>query len=559
MSAIRSTLFCSVLITLCHLTTAASTPVQVAEGIHGIVAAGHPDATAAGIAILQAGGNAVDAAVAVSLALGVAEPYGSGIGGKLSLLYRDAATGRVTSVEGLDVASRNLDPAIFRQQDSNTRKLGPHSVAIPGLVAGLIEAHQRWGNLPLANVVEPAVKLAEEGFVVHAAQVRFFRSQLQKLRNDPELSRLYLPGGQLPVAGRRLVNEDLGRTLRRIGQFGHAGLYEGPVAEAIVSCLRESGSPIDLQDFANFRAVVEESIHVAFRGHEIHSAPPPVSGGGVVLLTLAALDGIRLEGTSARTPSVMDQVMRVFIEANARGLRILGDAPGSRSNWEAMLQPDQLDELRRSALADSPSAQTSISLLEEPDHDELQAAETTHFVVIDGAGNIVSATQSLSLHFGAGMVVPGTGIVLNNTLSNFNTISGSPNEVAPGRRPRTTISPTIIVREGRPVAALGLPGGARIPSAVVQVVVDHLQFGTPLEAAIGAPRFHGLNRTNLRYETERETDDSLVEALHSRFNWQNETNEGTETFGGFNAAEILPDGRLRGFADQRRSNAAMGF
>jgi gamma-glutamyltranspeptidase/glutathione hydrolase len=224
-----------------------------------------------------------------------------------------------------------------------------------------------------------------------------------------------------------------------------------------------------------------------------------------------------------------------------------------------MLQPDQLDDLRRSALADSPSAQTSISLLEEPDHDELQAAETTHFVVIDGAGNIVSATQSLSLHFGAGMVVPGTGIVLNNTLSNFNTISGSPNEVAPGRRPRTTISPTIIVREGRPVAALGLPGGARIPSAVVQVVVDHLQFGTPLEAAIGAPRFHGLNRTNLRYETERETDDSLVEALHSRFNWQNETNEGTETFGGFNAAEILPDGRLRGFADQRRSNAAMGF
>jgi gamma-glutamyltranspeptidase/glutathione hydrolase len=191
------------------------------------------------------------------------------------------------------------------------------------------------------------------------------------------------------------------------------------------------------------------------------------------------------------------------------------------------------------------------------------AAETTHFVVIDKSGNVVSATQSQSNHFGSGIVPAGTGVVLNNSLSNFNRTAGNPNEVAAGKRPRSTIAPAVIVRDGKLVAALGVPGGSRIPSAMVQVTADYLLYGRSLEAAIGAPRFHAVTRksgdaTN-RFETEKETDYRVTEALKAKFGWKDGTDSDTESFGGFNAVEVMPDGRLRGYADQRRSNSAMGY
>jgi gamma-glutamyltranspeptidase / glutathione hydrolase len=186
-----------------------------------------------------------------------------------------------------------------------------------------------------------------------------------------------------------------------------------------------------------------------------------------------------------------------------------------------------------------------------------------HFVVVDKAGNVVSATQSQSNHFGSGLVPPGTGVVLNNSLSNFNRTRGNPNEVAPGRRPRTTIAPTVIVKNGRLLAGIGLPGGSRIPSAMVQVVTDYLFFGRPLDEAIAAPRFHPVTRrssdpTN-RFETEKETDYRLAGELKTSYGWKDGTDSETESFGGFNAVEVMPDGRLRGYADQRRSNTAMGY
>lgn len=537
--------------------SAAPMPVQVAEGRSGIVAAGHPDATRAGLEVLQAGGNAVDAALAVSFALGVTEPYGSGLGGKLVMLYRDAQSGQVHSIEALDAAASSLDETSFRSLPVSQRNVGPHSVAVPGLPAGILEAHQRWGHLPRPVILKGPITLARHGFEVTPGQVRFFRSQESKLRANPETAALYMPGGNLPRAGDKLVNEDLARTMELIATHGRDGFYQGPVAAAILATLQAGGSPLQASDFAQYTARIAPPISVRFRGVDIYSSPPPVSGSGVYLLTLAALEDERLEGRSVANPRSMDRVMRVFLEADAQGRRVLGDRENSLAQWRALLARDNLALIRRQA-----ASPTSASL--PPDsYDEAMAAETTHFVIIDVHGNIVSATQSQSNHFGSGLVAPGTGVVLNNSLSNFNTVRGNPNEVAPGRRPRTTISPAIFVRGNQPVAALGIPGGSRIPSAMVQVTVDYLAFNRPLEDAIADPRFHPVTRrggsSDNRFETERETNHTLQSALVSRHGWQTNSENNVEAFGGFNALEITPSGVKRGFADQRRSNSAMSY
>lgn len=532
--------------------------VQVAEGRGGMVAAGHPDAAAAGVAVLKAGGNAMDAAVAVGFALGVTEPYGSGLGGKLALVYREAKTGRVGVIEALDQASVHLDEEAFRQLPAASRNSGGQSVAVPGFVAGMLEAHQRWGVRPRAELLAPAIKLAEQGFEVRSTQVKFFRAQEAKMRANAELGRLYMPDGETPEAGRRLVNKDLGATLRLVAEKGAPGFYSGPVAAALVKALQAADSPIRDDDLAGYKAHYMEPLTVRFRGLDLYSAPPPVSGGGVYLLSMAALEGETLKGSTVLNPEALNQVMRLYLEADAACRDVLGDSNGSREDWQRLLAPRRLAELRKQA-----EAAAEITQAAGDDGFEAMAADTTHFVVVDKEGNVVSATQSQSNHFGSGLVAPGTGVVLNNSLSNFTRIRGNPNDVKAGRRPRTTITPAVIVRDGKLVAGIGLPGGSRIPSAMVQVTVDYLMFGRSLEDAIAAPRFHPVTRkkgdpTN-RFETEKETDYRVADALKGQFGWKDGTDAEAESFGGVNAVERLPDGRLRGYADQRRSNTAMGY
>lgn len=535
--------------------------VQVAEARSGMVAAGHPDATAAGVAVLKAGGNAVDAAIAVGFALGVTEPYGSGLGGKLALVYRDAKTGKVSVIEALDQASSHLDAEKFRQLPAAARNGGAESVAVPGFVAGMLEAHARWSTKPREELLAPAIKLAEQGFEVRSTQVKFFRAQENKMKANAELGRIYMPGGKLPEAGKALRNPDLAATLRVVAEKGAAGFYRGPVAEKLVGALQKAGSAIRADDLTGYRARVTEPLKVRFRGVEVYSAPPPVSGGGVFLLALAALDGERIAGDSVLKPEALDHVMRIYLEVDSACREVLGDREESRKEWERLLGARNLAEIRKQAGATP--AETTAAWLPADDGFEAMAAETTHFVVVDKEGNVVSATQSQSNHFGSGLVPPGTGVVLNNSMSNFNRTAGNPNEVKAGCRPRTTISPAVIVRDGKLVAGIGLPGGSRIPSAMVQVVTDYLMFGRSLEDAIAAPRFHPVTRRagqpENRFETEKETDYRVAETLRDKYGWKDGTDAETESFGGVNAVEIMPDGRRRGYADQRRSNTAMGY
>lgn len=555
------------------------TPVTARQGM---VVAAHPEAAEAGLAVLRAGGNAVDAAVATSLAVGVAEPYGSGLGGKLMLLYFEAKTGRAYAVDGMDAAG-TVDAAGYVKRPEDDRTYGYGSVCVPGLGAGLWAAHQKWGARAWADNVQPAIALARRGFRVLPKTRDHFAEQEKKLRRgDPEIARLYLPGGKLPEVGALLPNEDLARTMEAMARHGRDGFYRGPVAEAIVAASHKGGGLLTPADLAGYEARITEPIVATFRGHTLLCAPPPASGAALFLPVMKALEEDSFDGGPLRTAANLDRIGRVWRVVLPQIARTIGDAPESRFLFEKLLAADSIAEIRAKALA--PEAKRKVAGFEGvfpfealaaadaewsaefPPHYESPLAATTHFIVADSAGNIVCATQSQSLHFGAGVVAPGTGVVLNNSMSNFTfTDPKSMNYLTSGRRSRSTIAPTIVLRDGKPAFAIGLPGASRIPTALLQVLLDRLALHRPLAEAIGDTRVHYAaalrGNDGEMFEAERSFSHASAQALQA-LGWKVNLPEAAGTgrhFGGVNAVEFKADGSFTGFADPRRTNVAVGY
>lgn len=543
---------------------AAPVTVNPVTARQGMVVAAHPQAVEAGLAVLRAGGNAIDAAVATSLAVGVAEPYGSGLGGKLMLLFREAKTGRVYAVDGMDAAG-SLDVREYLKRPEEQRSYGYGAVCVPGLAAGLWAAHERWGSRPWAETVAPAVALAREGFRILPKTRDLFAEQERKLRRgDAEIARLYLPGGQLPAVGSLLPNPDLARTMEALARDGRDGFYRGPVAEAIVAAAQRGGGVITPADLAGYRARITEPVRMDFRGYTLFAGPPPTSGAALFLPILKAVEHETFTGPLHRAET-LDRIGRLWRAALPNIALNVGDVPQSPAAVAELLSPRAIAALREKAGAAAPKPRKTAALDLSGISEDL-AASTTHFVVADRFGNIVCATQSQSLHFGAGVVPPGTGVVLNNSMSNFAYAdSGAPNYVAPGKRPRSTIAPTLVLRDGQPAFALGLPGSSRIPTAMLQVLFDHLVLGRPLAEAIGDTRIH-FSAPFRREETEAfEAEQSFPQAeataLQAR-GWRVTLREPAGTglyFGGVNAIVFNADGTLTGLADPRRTNVAGGY
>jgi gamma-glutamyltranspeptidase/glutathione hydrolase len=561
-------LFALLIPAVAALASRAATPVTVTSvtGKAGMVVAAHPQAAEAGLAVLKAGGNAIDAAVATSLAVGVAEPYGSGLGGKLMLLYFEAKTGRTYAIDAMDAAG-SLNVAEYVKQPEENRSYGYASVCVPGLAAGLWTAHQRWGARPWSDAVAPAIALARDGFRILPKTRELFAEQEKKLRRgDAEIARLYLPKGQLPAEGSLLPNADLARTMELLAQHGRDGFYKGSIAEAIVRASQQGGGAITLEDLASYQARVLEPVSAEFRGHTIVSGPPPTSGSALMLPILKALEADRFEGP-LRSAENLDRVGRVWRAVFPSIGRTVADVPESRALVDQLLASASIAEIRRKAAApDGGPTPKKLAALEDEWLAANPAASTTHFIVVDRHGNIVSATQSQSLHFGAGVVPPGTGVVMNNSMSNFVfSDARSINYVAPGKRSRSTIAPTIVLREGKPAFAIGIPGSGRIPTALLQVLLDRLAFGRSLADAMGDTRVHFLSPLRREegeaIEAERSLPHGVAQALQER-GWRINLPEEAGTgryFGGITAVEFNADGTLTGLADPRRTNAAAGF
>lgn len=572
----------------------AATPVTLApvSGKHGMVVAAHPQAAEAGLSVLQRGGNAIDAAVATSLALGVAEPYGSGLGGKLMLLYYEAKTGKTYAVDGMDAAGSVDIPAYLTRPDDD-RSYGYGAVCVPGLGAGLWAAHQKWGVRKWADNIQPAIELGRKGFRILPKSRDFFEEQEKKLRRgDADIARLYLPGGKLPAVDSILPNEDLARTMELLAEQGRDGFYRGPVAEAIVTASGKGGGLLTLEDLSQYEARITEPITTTFRDYTLVCAPPPASGAALFLPILKVLEHESFDGGPLRSAVNLDRIGRVWRVAYPQVARTIADVPESRFRFEKLLGPESVAALREKAFAPPAAALKKAAAIgggrvgqvfdlpvgwahgeseprptsdESPFYESPMAA-TTHFIVVDSGGNIVCATQSLSLHFGAGVVPPGTGVVLNNSMSNF-TFSDpkSLNFIARGKRSRSTIGPTIVLRGNKPSFALGVPGSARIPTAMLQVLLDRLVLNRPLAEAIGDTRVHYSapfrKEDGEAFEAEQSFPAKEAQALQA-LGWKVVLPESTgrgRTFGGINAVEFNADGTLTGYADPRRTNVAVGY
>jgi gamma-glutamyltranspeptidase/glutathione hydrolase len=530
------------------------------------VASGHPAATAAGLDVLRRGGNVIDAAVATSLALGVAEPYGSGLGGKLVMLFRDAETSQVHAVEALCAAPGEIDPQEFAQLSRNQRHYGWQAVCVPGLPAGLYAAHERWGSLSWEELVEPAATLAEEGVQIDATMRSMFAPKAEQLAKDAEAAALFLVEGKTPPLGAVLKNADLAETLRALGRRGAEAFYEGQTARLLVNAARENGWDMTLEDFQEYQPRFTQPLQLDYRDVHISSCPQPLTGGATVVATLKALESHDFTRLSPRGTKEIDAVNRALLSVYPRVTRTVADVASAVTGTPALWANDTMNEVRAEAAKFEPADPYDRAAQSEPV--AVGAAEddasTSHLTVADAKGNIVCLTQSLSYHFGACVVAPGTGFPLNNSMSNFGTSSPrSVNYVAGGKRPRSTIAPVIVTREGQPVLALGIPGGQRIPTTTIQLLIDVLDRRAPLAEAFDRPRYH-LQRPVTRRGAANMIDleegipdevTSELEALGWRTRFRRRTGH---YFGGGNAIAYTADGKLIAVADPRRTNHAAG-
>lgn len=523
----------------------------VVSSEEGVVVAGSPEACNIGVEILEAGGSAMDAAVGVSLALGVGEPYGSGLGGKLVLLHRSAMDETVEAVLGLDTAPAGVTASAARAVGRAGLTRGWTAVAVPGMLPALAEAHARWGRLQWGDCVAPVVQLAEIGAVVTEDLAAVLRKDREELTRDAWFRREFFPGDRVPLVGTRLPRTDLARTLGLIATGGADVFKTGMVADRIAGASEEGGGWFRSNDLEGVVPEVSEPSHIEWRGWKVWSAPPPVIGGATVLLSLQAMEG---GGLTTWDAEGMDRVCAVLQQVYPRVRRVVSDDPESRLALGELLNGGAAKEIAEAVKADERLV---------PDGGESHEGDersTTHFVVMDGDGNVVSATQSLGFKFGAGVIAPGTGVIMNNSMGNFAVIStDSPNFLRPGLRARSTMAPVIATDPMGGWLALGAPGGARIPTAVLEVMVGVGVGEISLAEAIDAPRFHlrpRIRRGDAADVIDVEDGFAGAAGLRER-GWELDFHaDEAMVFGGVNAAWRTRDGSVQGVADGRRSNYA---
>lgn len=462
----------------------------------GAVASAHPQATAAGMEILSAGGNAFDAAVAVSAALAVVEPYSSGIGGGGFWLLHRASDGKQIMIDGRERAplAAQRDLYLDEQGDVVPRLSmdGALAAAVPGEPAALVHLAEKYGRLPLAKSLAPAIQLAETGFEVDAHYRRMAAFRQPVMQRHASSARIFLRAGEVPGAGSVIRQADLAQTLRTLASKGRDGFYAGEVADRLVTGVRAEGGIWTLEDLQQYTVVEREPVTFQYRDLRIVSAAPP-SSGGVALATmlhiLEADDLARLDETD-RTHVITEAMRRAYRDR----AQYLGDPDFVAVPIQRLLHPWYAAGLRASIRADraTPSASLPGGV------DSVEGADTSHFSILDREGNRVAATLSINYPFGSGYVVPGTGVLLNDEMDDFSAKPGVPNAyglvgaeanaIEPGKRPLSSMSPTFVESDAG-VAVLGTPGGSRIITMVLLAILD-LDEGHKPQSWVSLPRFH---------------------------------------------------------------------
>jgi len=511
----------------------------------GMVASAHALASQAGLEMLKAGGNAVDAAVAAAFAIGVVEPNASGLGGEGMMVVYLADTKKAIAIDYRSAAPAAVD------FPSGIPDTGHAAVAIPGTVAGLTMALQKYGTMPLAKVLAPAIRLAEKGFVVSPTLAGIVVDNFEAINKNEALARVVCPGG-LPIeAGATLTNADLAGSLRKIAAGGADVFYRGSLAGAIVTEMAARGGRITRADLAAYQAIEREPIHGRYRGYDIVSAPPPV--GGVTLVEiLQILENVDLSKETPLSPRYVHMVSEAMKRGFADFTANVGD-PGFVNVPVAQLLSK--DYAARRAAEINPGRMTPKVTAGE--FKKPEPPSTTSLSVVDARGNMVALTQTISDFFGAKVLIDGTGIILNNEMKNFG--SRGPNALAPGKRMRTMIAPSILIKDGRTFATLGTPGAARIVSTMTLLVSNLVDFKMGIQEAIEAPRFYARD-TDPDLSVEARMPAATIEALVKMGYSVKTLGEYDLFFGGAQGIVIDPKtSRRMGGADPRRDGAVVGY
>ena len=543
-------------------------PATAVVAHNGMVVAPEARAARIGVDILKRGGNAVDAAVAVGFALAVTYPRAGNIGGggfmvihlaknrnldnrNVAIDYRETAPAAATPTMFLDAKG---DPDPTKSRDSGL------SVGVPGTVAGLALAREKYGSgkLSLAELMAPAIALAQNGFALDNGIADQLPTTRGKLARWPSTAEIFLHDGEPLHQGDRLVQSDLANTLRAIAQDGPRAFYSGPTAERIATAVRAAGGIMTADDLANYRAIERTAVRGTYRGVDIVSMPPPSSGGVALVEMLNILEGYDL-GKLPREQALHDEI-EAMKRAYADRAMFMGDPDTVKMPIAGLISKKYAASLR-ATIGDKSTPAADI----KPGRPaEFEGQNTTHFSVIDRDGNAVSNTYTLNFYYGLGLVAPGTGVLLNNELDDFTAKPGASNAYGlvgfaanlpgPNKRPLSSMTPTIVLKDGKPYLITGSPGGSRIITAVLQVIANVIDFHMPIDRAVSAPRLHNQWQPDETYAEPGFAAD-VLEALKRR----GHNIVATEPHTAANSIAVTPQGYV-GAADARTQGAlATGY
>jgi gamma-glutamyltranspeptidase/glutathione hydrolase len=561
-----------------HPSVAQAQPRQVdkqptATGYGGAVASLDPYASHAGLEILRGGGNAVDAAVATAATLGVTRPYDGSIGGGGFLVIYSAKTGKVTTIDTREAAPAAAEPDLFIDPATGQaipfteRRVSGLSIGVPGVVRGWEHALSKYGTMPLRRVLQPATDIAQGGFVVDQEYQNRTESNLAILRDFTSSRDTFLTeDGQAPQAGTVFRNKELARTYKLLGAHGASAFYQGEIADAIADTVTDppvaAGSTRNVRsgemttaDLGNYRALEKAPTEVRYRGAKVYGMAPPSSGGSTVGEALNILEGYDLKNMprGEALHRLIESSALSFADRNA----YIGDSRYVDVPLKGLLSQDYADERRK--LIGSQSAAKPVPAGNPWPYDGGDGSptngtngdvdgSTTHLTVADKYGNVVAYTFTLEQISGSGIAVPGYGFLLNNELTDFSADPKDPaNAPAAGKRPRSSMTPTIVLAGGRPLVAMGSPGSAVIITSVLQVLVNHLDFGMSLPEAIAAPRLSNTNAATTTAEQGllQSPEGDALRALGHRFTQ-------TGTLGNMTGVAFLGGGRLQAAAEPVR-------
>ncbi len=530
-----------------------------------MVVAQEPLAADVGVTILRSGGNAVDAAVAVGFALAVTHPFAGNIGGGGFMLIR-LADGRTTFIDFREKAPGKATHDMYLDASGNVTRdslVGWRAVGVPGTVRGLELALKKYGSKSWSELLQPAIHLASAGFPISYSQMRSFHYAADMLSQFPDSKRIFLKDGNFYDWNENFQQPELARTLERIAHNGAKEFYEGETARILASQMEKNGGLITLEDLREYQSVERKPLEGDYKGYHIITSPPPSSGGVGILQMLAMLDGTGYEKSKAGSATADHYLAEVMRRFYADRNQYLGDPDFVKDPITALLDPAYIRARRDSidpALA-TPSDRINPGLPVTA----AEGSETTHYSIADEQGNVVAVTYTLNAGYGSGVTVPGAGFLLNDEMDDFAAKPGSPNlfglvqgeanSIAPGRRPLSSMVPTIVLKDGKPFLVLGAPGGSRIITAVLQVLLNVIDFGMNIQEAIDFPRVHHQWKPD-RLDIERGiSPDTIVLLKKDGYNME----DAKPVVIARVEAILLADGWLQGGHDERGSGKAVGY